>query len=337
MKKVTLFIVVIAMITCSRVDAAIITVDNKTPSIGNYTTLQTAHDAATNGDTIYVYPSGAVYNGITVTKRLAFVGTGFDYPSEGMNTTSLTGTMTFGAGSDGSKLEGFGRSGSFYVTIDADNITIKRNKIHRITVSENHTGTVILQNYLYDSIMDYLITVDNSNEVLIANNILVNPYQIGSSSCCASGHCIGASSSTITITILHNVLYNRTWGQAIRVIDSNAYAANNIILWGYCHGSRYYYNMHSCGAHWDGENNIENVDMNNVFVDPDRYDFHLLPDSPAIGAGQNGVDMGIYGGSTPFVDGGAPSLPSIVQLQSDHVGSQQSGLDVTIKAKSNKE
>ncbi len=74
--------------------------------------------------------------------------------------------------------------------------------------------------------------------------------------------------------------------------------------------------------------------MDTVFVDYDGWDFHLLSDSPAKGSGQNGVDMGIYGGSTPFVDGGRPGLPLITDIDSDFVGSQQSGLDVTIKAKS---
>jgi len=336
MIKAAFISAVIVMITCSIIHAAIITVDNKTPSVGDYTTLQAAHDAASDGDTIYVYPSWAVYNGITVTKTLTFVGTGFGYPSEGMNTTLLTGTMTFSAGSDGSSLEGFRRSDSFYVTyfyvtIDADNITIKRNRLYKITVSKNHTGTVILQNYLHDESDAWLIEVGNYNELLIANNKLINKSY--------NGKGIYAPHPNITITVLHNVIrvYNNV--NALHLDNSNKFVANNIIVSGQCTGtSGYYYNMCNGSQLPNRDGNIINVNMITVFDTPnpsDPYHFHLLPDSPAIGAGQNGVDMGMYSGSTSFVDGGAPSLPSIFHLESDHVGSQQTGLDVTIKAKSN--
>lgn len=354
MKKVTLFIVVIAIITCSQVDAAIITVDNKTPSIGNYTTLQAAHDAASAGDTIYVYPSDATYSGITLTKNLTFVGTGFNYPSEGMNTTRLSGTMTFDAGSNGSALKGFG--GGFSVDISADNITIERNsiatinvgannvtikanKIVRIVVRENHTGTVIIQNDVVSGTnVEASINVEISNELLIANNKIVSTwgyYGVG----------VKANSSTITITLLHNVI--KSASHPINVSSSNKFIANNIIVRAYYQGSAagsgYYYNMgfNFVFPEGTGSGNITNVDMDSVFVDPDNYDFHLLPDSPAIGAGHNGADMGIYGGSTPFMDdyvaGSCPGLPSIYYLQSDHVGTKETGLDVTIKAKSNME
>ncbi len=87
----------------------------------------------------------------------------------------------------------------------------------------------------------------------------------------------------------------------------------------------------------EGSDNIGNINMNTVFVDYQNYDFHLLPGSPAIGTGQYGVDMGIYSSSTPFVDDDAPGPPSIFEIQTDYVGSKMIGLDVKIKAKSNKE
>ena len=87
----------------------------------------------------------------------------------------------------------------------------------------------------------------------------------------------------------------------------------------------------------EGNGNLRNVDMSTVFVDHENYDFHLLPGSPAIGAGENGTDMGIYGGDAPYVDGGFPGLPSILQIQAPTAGSQTSGLYISFKAKSNKE
>jgi hypothetical protein len=86
----------------------------------------------------------------------------------------------------------------------------------------------------------------------------------------------------------------------------------------------------------NGNGNLENIDMEKVFIDPGT-NFHLLEDSPAKGAGTDGVDIGIYGGSTPYVDDGKPSLPSIVKLKADYAASHESGLEIEIQAVSNSE
>ena len=306
----------------------IITVDNATPSAGDYSKMQAAHDAAGNGDTIYVYPSGVSYGAITVTKKLHFIGTGFDAPGNALNTTNISGTMKFNTGCDGSSLEGFG--GLFSIVIDADNVTIKRNKVKKITINTNHTGTVILQNLLHDSSYEYLLTVAANNEILIANNVFDNTAGYGGNAV-AKG--ISATNSDVTITILHNVLnlFSSSASYALNLGNSNKYVANNIIIKGGCTGTSngYYYNMSNGGQLPSGDGNIRGVDMSNVF----EGFYHLKDGSPAIGAGQNGVDMGIYGGSTPFNEGGAPGLPLIFELNADHLGTHQNGLDVTIKAK----
>ncbi|MBA7503915.1 hypothetical protein ES706_02539 [subsurface metagenome] len=41
------------------------------------------------------------------------------------------------------------------------------------------------------------------------------------------------------------------------------------------------------------------ISQDPLFVDMEKHDFHLQPDSPCIGAGENGVDMGAYGAGEP--------------------------------------
>ena len=106
-KQITLFYAII-IISCSIANAEIITVDNKVPSVGQYKTLQEAHDAAKNGDTIYVCPSEALYAAIIVSKKLIIIGTGHSRPGERLSTTSISGTMQFDDGAEGSALKGFG-------------------------------------------------------------------------------------------------------------------------------------------------------------------------------------------------------------------------------------
>ena len=331
MKKSLFIVFMFLVFTGSAAHATIIIVDNKVPSAGQYSTLQAAHDAASNGDTIYVYPSGVAYNAITVTKQLHLVGTGFDYPGEDLNTTLIYGLFTFDPGSDNSTLEGFRNGGNFSIMINSNNIIIKRNRLLTINVASYHVGNVIIGNFIYSNGIAAVIEVSDYNEILIANNFISNTYSN------SNQRTVMASGANITINLIHNVI--KGYNHSISVDNSNKFIANNIIVFGRATGcsTGTYYNMDD--QHWlpNSNGNILDADMNSVFVDKDNYNFHLLPNSPARGAGQNDVDMGIYGGSTPFVDGGAPGIPSIIQIQSDHAGSQEGGLDVIIKAKSNKE
>ena len=90
----------------------------------------------------------------------------------------------------------------------------------------------------------------------------------------------------------------------------------------------YYNNICNSNQLYSTNGNKINVDMNTVYGDW----YQLKENSPAIDAGTNGTDIGIYGGSTPFVLGGYPSIPRIVNIEADHLGTKSHGLDVKIKA-----
>jgi len=340
--KLQISISIILLISISISNAAILTVD-RAPHAGQYKTLQEAHDAANDGDSIYVYPSTSSYNSITISKKIKFLGTGYSRSSDVVKPTLLTGRMIFNEGSDGSILEGFG--GVFYVTIDANNIMIKRNLIYGITILANHKQNTILQNYIYNNTTNYLVTINENNEVFITNNKLWNMQSKASCSCGGGdffGRGINASNPTITIILFHNVIStpcaHHNDSLALNLLGSNIDVQNNIIVNGKVSASTQYFNYNMSNANQlpNANGNIQNINMDTVFVKTGS-DFHLLENSPAKGAGRNGVDMGIYGGSTPFVDNGIPTAPSIIQIEADHVASQKHGLDITIKAKSTNE
>ena len=55
------------IVCTSQMNARILTVSNQTsPQVAQYTNLQTAQNAAQNGDTIYLYPSLSSYSGINI-------------------------------------------------------------------------------------------------------------------------------------------------------------------------------------------------------------------------------------------------------------------------------
>jgi len=124
MKKSASFPVffIIIVFSFQQVKATIITVDNNYPKVGDYATLQEAHDAASNGDTLYVLPSLANYSAITLQKSLCIIGAGYHSQLPGIRPTLVEGTFEFTPSSSGSTLTGFGSN--FYIIIDGDNLVL---------------------------------------------------------------------------------------------------------------------------------------------------------------------------------------------------------------------
>jgi len=315
--------------------AEILTVDNKHPYAGQYQTLQEAHDAASPGDTIYVYPSIVPYSAVTVTKQLSFYGVGFDITENigdpMTSSASISGSMIFNTGAEGSQLEGF--DGSFNVTLNANNITIKKNDLIRIGIYGS--GCAILQNKIIGSSTGFgiLRIYEGAQNIMILNNIIINLN--------TGGYTGESTLMGGTDLYVNNNIFSKNGDGYVLWGINNGLFINNIFILGDFIGINqeviFNYNMANSNQLPEGNGNINNADMNTVFVDYANYDFHLLPSSPAIGTGENGTDMGIYGGDAPYVDGGFPGLPSILQILAPTVGSQQSGLDIQFKVKSNNE
>jgi len=78
--------------------------------------------------------------------------------------------------------------------------------------------------------------------------------------------------------------------------------------------------------------------MSIVFVGPDGNStdgqWQLERGSPALETGINGEDVGMFGGSSPYMLSGIPSLPHIYFLSAPSVGSATDGLQVRLKVKS---
>lgn len=314
-------------------------VDNNPNPVGNFTTLSAAHGAASNGDTIYVYPSLTAYAAITLTKQLYIFGSGFDLNLHGGQATttasSISGTMAFNNGSQGSVLEGF--DGGFFVDINTSNITIKRNDLTWVDIAGSQSQ--ILQNEIANGTSFGAVIFIRSGGyggILIANNKVINGIN--------NSDWDGIEFEDInsgTATILNNVVITAsTSAQALQKLTSNSIVINNIVIQGNVNGNAVFqYNMGNATQFPAGNGNMNNVNMTTVFVDPNSYEtgWHLKPGSPAIGAGQNGTDMGIYGGDAPYVDGGYPGIPAIYFIDAEVVGGPGNDLNVIFKAKSNKE
>lgn len=301
--------------------AKVITVNNRLDlAVADFPSLQTAYDNASAGDTLLVYPSETTYAGIDISKKVILIGSGFTSTAN-MPATKISGTVNFLAGSDGSVIESFGDDFTITVT-SANSITISKNSFKNIII-DNSFSTLLLGNAMYGKSYTNLTSI-----VIIKGNSLVE----------AISNIISGSSN-------YNNQFNIS--RAITIESASAInIANCIVVCGTAlqggtvnsRNSLIYGWVYECNLslNYSITRGIDNyTDFFNFFVGFNTSNFHLASGSPASGTGENGTDMGIYDGDTPFVDGGYPSIPIIYQLDVPLIGSQRDGINVTIKAKSN--
>jgi hypothetical protein len=319
------------------VHGRIITVYNMNNlALADYSDIQTAHDNALNGDTLLVYPSEKSYSGLTFTKKIFLIGSG--YISQNMlPVTLIAGEVKFIEGSDGSTIESFG--GGFNITIsNTNNILVSRNHLSFLNM-ENSYNSLVHGNLMNGSYMnqDYMFNI-KSNCLVEASNNIIRP---GPHNCGTSGICYKGAISIDNSSILHinNSIIVSEGNFAL--YQGNASGRNNLVFGGIRWTNiDFQYSIHS--NPWAFEtildttrNNFIVGDINDVYIDFANSDYKLKPGSIGIGNGENNSNISIYAGYPPFIDGGYPSIPSIYHLEVPLNANQKEGLNITIKAKSN--
>jgi len=313
MKKFILCFIIL-FITSVNVSATIWLVDN-TPgnTARDFTTIQAAVDVALPGDSIYVQGSTIAYGILNIDKKLAIFGPGYfltENDSTQVNKNpARTSYIYFYDGSEESLITGMTIEHILHIT-SADSIYVFRNHIritfdHYMIQVNNSTNCVIIQNYIqstYDP--GHGISLSNNAN----NNIIKNNYfdLIGST----------AGSINMASTCYNNIVQNNIFNG--HIIINNSEITNNILKNGSYSGTGNMLMNNMCdGTQFtdQGENNLTEIDMETVFVDSGSTDgqWQVDPDGPAVGAGTNSTDMGIFGGNDPYVLSGIPPLPTIYE------------------------
>lgn len=345
MKKFTLFLLALLFAFLGKTNATILVVDNNpanpsNPGTNYYTTVQSAISAAVNGDTVYVIGSLTEYTGsIDVDKELKIFGPGY-FLNENPQTQAyqksaiFSDGVNFKAASSGSVISGiyFKR----IVRVQTSNITIQRcrfegnyyNDGQFLFIEANHSNITIRQNYFrfYRTGNSQTLRVENGcANILIANNFIENSYvQSGNSNYSVLAY------SPVLVT--NNVLYNLVYAP-------NSILENNILRYGTFSGSNstFQNNIADTTQFGNLNGNLENIDMNLVFEGAGSTDgkWQLATGSVAIGAGTNGTDCGIFGGTNPYVLSGIPPIPTIYDYLGSATATSANGLSVTVQVKSN--
>jgi len=368
---IIIFIVITGNATVWRVSNR--TIDNIAVD-ADFNTLQDAIDGASGGDTLYLMGSKSSYGSGTFDKKLVVIGPGY-WLTENINTqaisdTAQVGSLTFNEGSQGSKVQGLFMSYSVstsistmnyrFITINTDSITIAKNYIflyrygnytlgnfEGITIYGDRVNIMIQQNWIEVEINDgyngYNGSIYTIHFTGVPSNCFIRNNFISSNKSNTYGTAtnirMDINEMTNDLKIYNNVL----WGDCLtyytdqrnNIFVSGAYnGVGDILMYNLCNETQYPVDPPELY-------NQQNIDMSTVFTDYTKYidnGYILAAGSPAIGAGVNGGDCGVFSfdtGGFPYVLSGMPAIPSIYEASVQPiVGSL---LPVTIKAVSHNE
>ena len=327
MKKFFLLSVA-ATLTCSISFAKIWRVNNNFGVTADFTTAQLANDNASvvAGDTIHLEPSITDYGSLTCTKRLTWISTGafLDiHPNLQFSTNvgKITGITATVAGAANSVFHVYASS----LTLYSPGIRVDRCYISGSLAIDAYAGYGSGNMVIINSFIGTSLTVNTGGNHVITNNIVGNNLSVGANTTLAVFtnnvfNAISGSVGTVNNSIVENNIFNKA---------TTAYTFTN---------STVQYNMSGAAAVLPaGNNNQNNVAMANVFVNnfgSDDASFVLKAGSPAIAAGSSGVDLGAYGGASPFKIALQPAIPAIYNISAPEATAGNT-LNVTFSTKSN--
>jgi hypothetical protein len=343
------------------------TVDNRPGTTAQFTSVQAAIDAAAEGDFIYVHPSPTSYGGVTIRKEIHLRGIGHGPELANgefaqLNTISLSRNASNGTNASNSSMSGL------YIQTISDgnefpfsNILIQNNRINYFAVYQAYNFIIQGNCFTYNSGGENITfyTTSHANNLISHNifiksvNTQINGVVKGLISSDTFNNNIIVFNNTSNDKILFNACNNPIVNNNIIVlsaINTTATAIGNInnvngnpINFQNC--LTYAYGNQTLTA-LNGTNNLNNTNpqFDNIGI-PENPDFNytksykLKTGSPAIDAGSDGDDLGIYGQGFLFQMKGYPfDLPYPTTINVNNAVVEAGGnLEVVFKASANVE
>ena len=302
----------------------------------DFNTFQAAHDSASVGDTINLFPGS--WN-VEVHKRLVIIGKGYNTEGSGSNANvqNIHGVVNLNAnlytGSDSAIFYGVG-DGTIRVYYNnvVNNIKIRRCRLSIVYFNDQVCNNwEISQSIIYSSVSYWWgggLAVN-----LNISNCFINTINFSSAS-------LSGLSGLFTNNIFANTNNNLQNGGFI--FQNNIFTGADMSLQN--SGNCFFQNnlAESASLLPIGNGNANNTNMANTFIgypiqgitsDDGRY--QLKAGSPAINAGYNGADAGMFGGINPYKLSGIPPVPSIYKLTAPGTVANGNPYTITVSIRSN--
>ncbi len=296
--------------------------------------FQTAYEAAVDNDTIYL-PGGSFAPPTYIEKKLVIYGVGhYESASSATRITTISGNMYLADGASGTHLEGLLITSSlrFKDNQSINNVVVKRCNIKQTIYIKGSLTTPSESVVFIENVLPGL-DISNLKNSIFYNNIVQ-----------------GTINRSVNITFLNNIFLYNNYGYVFGYA-SNSLFKNNIFIRTYlseriCSGagaSTWSYNFFTnanptLGANSTSTNNYQMV-LADIFVNQNGTsfsyddDYHLQADA-ATKLGDDGKEVGIYGGFHPWKEESIPVIPHISSSNINSTSTEDGKLhiDITVKA-----
>jgi hypothetical protein len=311
MKKLLVTAALFATALCA--NATTFTLNNSLPSPGQYTTWSAVHAAASSGDTILIQGSSINYLTLQLQKRLTLIGPGHSNVDKQNPQRAFCDYIEFSTGSTGSKVYGMESQYMYNSAANIDSVGIYNCKITTYLYHNQHgcnywiiDGCVFTNTGINAHAQSY-----QNGDMTYRNNIF-------------NGHFTSFNGAYIGYNYILNNIFLGTSGSSFQYCNY-FYVNNNIFYRGgiqpfATNGISFSNNLsYQCagGNTFPNGVNTENVDPQfETSIGTGAYfayatDYHLKSTSPVLTAGNDGSQLGVYGGSGDFNQGGVPRNPYI--------------------------
>ena len=315
-------------------NATILRVSNVPGSSAPYTSIQDAHDAASEGDTIMVDGSSISYGSIEIKKQLVLIGPGYWLTENGIISEGATfariNNLTIAEGASGTIIQGFRiwENLNDAMSIRANNCVITRCSI--TGGSANGNGIVFYGNGMSGGV--------------VHQNIFFNSCVAGSS----QTKWADPANMTSNVQVTNNIFAISGWSKRAIVSFTNSYIAYNSIITDDFDEPRF----SGCSACTIEHNIIPNKDIwykNTAIVDNNEWSdnyvggvldvdgnkiYSTYTTDKDIRDAELAMSEGLYGafaGDSPYVISGIPAGPVIEDLIVPTTVEKGSTMNVTIK------
>jgi len=323
MKTKTLFFTTILALATTFGFATVLTVSNHALGGSQYNDLQSAYDAAEDGDTLIMEGTNVNYiwnRTVDWDKSLTVIGAGFNANKPLFRKTFIESSHTsyriqIGSNGSGSSFygivykTGIGQAGA------TNDLTFEDCEFQEYFNTGNEiTTNLIFRNCIFNDNNGYNMILGNGAAIAV----LV-------SNCVFDGY-IHGNNSLENILVVDHCLFLRSGSTGAFYDVKNASISNSIFMNTIPDGtSSCQYMNNICRVEGtfppegnSGSNNISNTDPMLVDYTFDQYynnshDYALQPGSPCIGTGVGGVDIGVHGGTSMFSEYGEPLIAPVVR------------------------
>lgn len=329
MKKLYFILMLSAVVLNAH--ATIWRVNNNSSMGANFASINDAVNSASvnNFDTLHIEPSGTNYPSFTLTKRLVLIGVGYYLQqSPGFQATAqwarINGLSYLEAGSTASVIQGLDFSVGSGLSISVPNVVVTRCCFTSSSVNINNGANNFMFLSNWGGSMN-LGSASNLQGISLRNSFLWSLSTAPSNTILMENCYLYSSSAYSTSTGIYK---NNIFPSGTPSITSSTTAIFSHNVFGG--------NPFTSGGVQG--NNLVNITHGQLFSSggfdyTNQASITPLANAASNGAGENGVDIGIFGGATPYKMSGIPAIPSIYLLNAP--GATSGSLPVTIGIRSN--